>query len=175
MAIYRFEGRAPEIDPSAFVFDNATIIGSVKIGAEVWIGPGAILRGDYGEIRIGGYTAVEDNCVIHARPSEYTEIGEHVTLGHACIIHTGRVDDWATIGMGAVVSDFAHVGSWSAIGEGAVVKGRSEIPPESIAVGVPAKVTGTISEDYRKVWTKYKENYNSFCKRYRNELSVLRK
>ncbi len=174
MTVYAFEGRVPEIDPSAFIFDNATIIGSVKIGAEVWIGPGAVLRGDYGRVNIGSYTAVEDNCVIHARPGEITEVGEHVTLGHACIIHTGRVEDWATIGMGAVVSDFARVGRWSAIGEGAVVRSKSEIPPESVAVGIPAKVIGTISEDYRNVWIKYKENYNSFCNRYRKELHTLK-
>ncbi len=174
MTVYVFEGRVPEIDPSAFVFDNATIIGSVKVGAGVWIGPGAVLRGDYGDIKIGGYTAVEDNCVLHARPGEYTEVGEHVTLGHACIVHTGRVEDWATVGMGAVVSDFARVGRWSAIGEGAVVKGRSEIPAESIAVGVPAKVTGTVSEEYKRIWTEYKQNYNSFCRRYREGLSVVK-
>ena len=173
MAIYAFEGRVPEIDPSAFIFENATIIGAVKIGVNVWVGPGAVLRGDYGEVRIGNYTAVEDNCVIHARPDEYAEIGEHVTLGHSCIIHTGRVEDWATIGMGAIVSDFARVGRWSAIGEGAVVKSRSEIPPDSIAVGVPAKLVGAISEEYRKIWTKYKENYNTFCSRYRKDLSVF--
>lgn len=174
MTVYVFEGRVPEIDPSAFVFDSATVIGSVKVGAGVWIGPGAVLRGDYGDINIGGYTAVEDNCVLHARPGEYTEVGEHVTLGHACIVHTGRVEDWATVGMGAVVSDFARVGRWSAIGEGAVVKGRSEIPAESIAVGVPAKVTGTVSEEYKRIWTEYKQNYNSFCRRYREGLSVVK-
>ncbi|MBX8631542.1 MAG: gamma carbonic anhydrase family protein [Thermoplasmata archaeon] len=172
MSVFSFEGRTPRIDKTAYVFENATIIGSVDIGENVWIGPGAVLRGDYGDIRIGGYTAVEDNCVIHARPGEFTEVGEHVTLGHACIVHTGRVSDWATVGMGAVVSDFARVGRWAAVGEGAVVRARFEIPDESIAVGVPAKIIGKITEEYRQVWTKYKENYNSFCRRYRENLDT---
>ena len=72
--------------------------------------------------------------------------------------------------MGAVVSDFARIGEWAAVGEGAVVKNRSEIPAQSIAVGVPAKVVGKIDDDYRKMWTDYKWNYNSFCERYRRNL-----
>ena len=68
--IYEFEGQVPSISRKAYVFDNATVIGNVHIGDYVWIGPGAVLRGDYGEISIGAYSAIEDNCVIHARPGE---------------------------------------------------------------------------------------------------------
>jgi phenylacetic acid degradation protein len=173
MSLYSFEGRTPKVAESAYIFENATVIGDVKIGESVWVGPGAVLRGDYGEIRVGAYTAVEDNCVVHARPGEFTDIGEHVTLGHASIVHTGRISDWATLGMGAVVSDFAHVGRWATVGEGGVVKARSEIADESIAVGVPAKVIGKITQEYKDVWTRYKENYNSFCRRYRNSLAKI--
>jgi carbonic anhydrase/acetyltransferase-like protein (isoleucine patch superfamily) len=173
MSLYSFEGRIPEIAESAYIFENATVIGAVSIGENVWVGPGAVLRGDYGKINVGAYTAVEDNCVIHARPGEQTDIGEHVTLGHASIVHTGRVSDWATLGMGSVVSDFALVGKWAAVGEGCVVKARSEIPDESVAVGVPARVIGKITQEYRDVWTKYKENYNTFCRRYRGNLEKI--
>ena len=74
MGIYSFEGRIPRIKDSAYVFPNATVIGDVEIGEQVWIGPGAVLRGDYGSIYVGDYSAVEDNCVIHARPGERTYI-----------------------------------------------------------------------------------------------------
>ncbi len=167
MTVFEFEGRIPKIDDSSYIHANATVIGAVTIGKEVWIGPGAVLRGDYGEISVGSYSAIEDNCVVHARPGEHTAIGEHTTIGHGSVIHTGIVDDWAVVGMASVVSDFAHVGEWAAIGEGAVVKSKTEIPAESVAVGVPAKVIGKVSDEYKQVWIKYKANYNSFCTRYR--------
>ncbi|MFG1519728.1 MAG: gamma carbonic anhydrase family protein [Thermoplasmataceae archaeon] len=167
MTVYEFEGRVPRIDESAYIFPNSTIIGDVKIGRETWIGPGAVLRGDYGTIEIGDGSAVEDNCVIHARPGEKTSIGDHVTIGHLSVIHTGNIHDWAVIGMQAVVSDFSIIGQWAAIGEGAVIKSRFEVPDESIAVGVPAKIIGKVDQNYKDLWTKYKENYNSFCRRYR--------
>lgn len=170
MSVYGFEGRRPVIGEGAYIFPTATVIGKVTIGENVWVGPGAVVRGDYGEVEVGGFTAVEENCIIHARPGEKSTVGEHVTLGHGCIVHTGTVEDWAVVGMGAVISDFARVGRWAAVGEGAVVKNRGDIPDESIAVGVPAKVVGKITEEYRKVWTEYKRNYNSFCERYRNNL-----
>ncbi len=170
MGIYSFEGRRPVMGEGTYIFPGATVIGKVHLGKNVWVGPGAVIRGDYGEVEIGAYTAVEENCVIHARPGEKTVVGEHVTLGHGCIIHTGRVDDWAVVGMGAIISDFARVGKWAAVGEGAVVKNRTDIPDESIAVGIPAKVVGKVDEEYMKMWTDYKWNYNSFCDRYRKNL-----
>lgn len=170
MGIFSFEGRRPVVHKGTYIFPNASVIGKVSVGENVWIGPGAVVRGDYGEVEIGDFTAVEENCVIHARPGEKTTIGKHVTLGHGCIVHTGTIEDWAVIGMGAVVSDYARIGEWAAVGEGAVVKNRSEIPAESIAVGVPAKVVGKIDSEFRKMWTDYKWNYNSFCERYRMNL-----
>ncbi len=168
MTVYEFEGRVPRISEKAYVFPNATVIGDVRIGDETWIGPGAVLRGDYGTIEIGSYTAIEDNCVIHARPGEKTEIGDHVTVGHLSVIHTGRIRDWAVIGMNSTVSDFAEIGVWAAIGEGAVVKSKDIVPEGAIAVGVPAKVVGSVSQEYRDLWTSYKRNYNTFSQRYRS-------
>ena len=173
--IYEFENRIPEISEKAYVFDNAVIIGRVTIKDNAWIGPGAVLRGDYGEIMVDEYSAIEDNCVIHARPGEKTYIGKHVTVGHLSVIHTGKINDYAVIGMNATVSDFAEVGIWSAVGEGAVVKNKDKIPDESIAVGVPAKVIGKINDDYKKLWMDYKNNYNTFCTRYKNNLKIIKK
>jgi len=158
--IFEFEGKRPVIGEGSFVFPSATIIGDVTIGENCYIGAGARIRGDYGTIRIGSHSAVEDNCVIHARPGERTEIGAHVTLGHACILHNCTISDWAVVGMGAIVSDYASVGEWAAIGEGAVVKNKQEIPPGGIAVGIPAKIIGETSDGYRSQWTEFKEIYN---------------
>ncbi len=168
MAIYEFEGRIPSISDSSFVFPNATVIGDVTIEDEVWIGPGAVIRGDYGTIKIGSFSAIEDNCVIHARPGETTYIGKHVTIGHLSVVHTGRIKDWAVIGMNATVSDFSEVGEWAAIGEGAVVRSKQVIPDRGIAVGVPAKVIGSVNDEYINLWKGYKKNYNTFSSRYKN-------
>lgn len=157
--IFEFEGKRPRIGKGSFVFPSATIIGDVTIGENCYIGAGARIRGDYGTINIGAHSAVEDNCVIHARPGECTGIGSHVTMGHACILHNCTVKDWVVIGMGAIVSDYAVVGEWAAIGEGAVVKNRQQLPDGAIAVGIPAKIIGETSESYRKQWTEFKKIY----------------
>lgn len=175
MPVYEFEGKHPEVDPSAYIFPTAVVIGNVTIGKEVWIGPGAVIRGDYGEIVIGDYTAVEDNVVVHARPNERTTVGKHVTIGHLSVIHTPTIHDWAVIGMGSTVSDFAEIGEWAAVAEGAVVRNRSVVPNHGIAAGVPAKVIGETTEEYRALWTDYKKNYNTFCRRYSENLKSIHK
>ena len=167
MAISEFEGRVPVLGRGSYVHPSADLIGAVTIGDGCWIGPGARLRGDYGTIVLGDYTSVEDNCVIHARPGEITTIGSHVTIGHGCIIHNATVDDYAVIGMGSVVSDWARVGEWAVIGEGAVVRQRQEIPSEAIAVGVPAKLLDKqVSDEYKAEWSRFKDIYRDLAQRY---------
>jgi phenylacetic acid degradation protein len=159
MSIYEFENKKPSIGKGTFIFNSADVIGDVIIGKNCYIGPGARIRGDYGSIRIGDNTAVEENVVIHARPNERTLIGSHVTIGHAAIIHNAMIHDWAIIGMGAIVSDYAEIGEWAVVAEGAVVKNKEKIQDKAIAVGVPAKVMAEITSDYKKQWTKYKKIY----------------
>lgn len=173
MTSYTYKGRKPVIDESAYVFPNATVIGNVVIGKNTWIGPGAVLRGDYGTIEVGDFTAIEDNCVVHARPDEKTTIGNHVTMGHGAVVHTSTIKDWAVIGMGSVVSDFAVLGEWSAVGEGAVVKNNDSIPDRKVAVGIPAKVVADVSDRYIEIWTPYKKRYNDFCRTYKDSLDIF--
>ena len=174
MSIYEFKDKKPKIGKDTFIFKSADIIGDVTIGKNCYIGPGARIRGDYGSIKIGNDTAVEENVVIHARPDDVTNIGSHVTIGHASIIHNATVHDWAVIGMGAIVSDWAEIGKWAVIAEGAVVKNKQKIPDRAIAVGVPAKVVSEISLEYEKQWTKYKKIYTDLAsKRLPNSLKKL--
>ena len=170
MPIYEFEERIPKLSESCYVFENAMIIGKVTIGENVWVGPGAVIRGDYGEIIIGSGTAVEDNCVIHARPGEKTIIGENVTLGHSCVIHTAQISDYAVIGMKSVVTDFASVGKWAVVAEGSVVKKGQTVNEDTIVGGVPAKEITKVNSEFKSQWTDYKKNYQSFCVRYKNNL-----
>lgn len=173
MAIYEFEGRVPDISDSSYVHENATVIGDVEIGEECFIAPGARIKGDYGTIKIGDKSNVQENCVIHARPDEETVIGDLVSIGHAAIIHGAEVDDYAVIGMGSVVSDDAQIGKWGVVGEGAVVKNGQEVPEDSVAVGIPAKIIKKIGEEYKEKWTKMKENYSSFSHRYKDNLKKI--
>jgi phenylacetic acid degradation protein len=159
MSIYEFENRKPTYGKGTFIFQSADIIGDVIIGKNCYIGPGARIRGDYGSIKIGDNTAVEENVVIHARPGEITTIGSNVTIGHSSIIHNATIHDWAVIGMGAIVSDWAEIGKWAVVAEGAVVKNKQKIPNKKIAVGIPAKIVSTISSEYEKQWSEYKKIY----------------
>jgi carbonic anhydrase/acetyltransferase-like protein (isoleucine patch superfamily) len=173
MPIFEFENRVPIISENSYVSPSATIIGDVQLKGAVWVGPGAVIRGDYGTIVIGDGTAVEDNVVIHARPGKETNIGEHVTLGHSCVIHTATIRDFAVIGMHSTVTDYAEVGKWAVVAEHALVKTKQIIEPEMIAGGVPAKIIKEVTEEYKKMWTDYKFNYTSFCKRYKENLKII--
>lgn len=164
MTIYEFENKKPRIGKGTFVYPSADIIGDVTIGENCYVGPGARIRADYGSIQIGNQTAVEENVVIHARPAEKTIIGDSVTIGHGAIIHNAILHDWAVIGMGAIVSDYADIGEWAVIAEGAVVKNNTTIPEKAIAVGVPAKIVAEITVDYKKQWTEYKKIYADLAK-----------
>lgn len=168
MTIATFEGKTPRIGEGSYVHPSADVFGDVTVGRGCWVGPGARIRGDYGTILIGDHTAVEDNCVIHARPGEVCTIGSWVTLGHGSIVHNARnIGDYAVIGMGAVVSDWAVLGSWAVVGEGAVVRQKQEILAGQIAVGVPAKILDkTIDEPYKAEWMRFKQLYVELARRY---------
>jgi carbonic anhydrase/acetyltransferase-like protein (isoleucine patch superfamily) len=174
MAIFEYKGMRPVIGSETYIADSAEVIGQVLIGSGVYVGPGAKIRGDYGEIRIGDGTAVEENCVLHARPEEICTVGSRVTLGHMCIVHNARlIDDDAVIGMGAIISDWAAVGAWAVVAEGALVKNRQEIPSGKIAAGIPARVIGDVSEQYRADWTRFKQLYIDLARNYRRDLRRL--
>ena len=173
MAIYEFEGRIPDIGKTTYVSSSASVIGKVTIGEACYIALGAVVKGDYGEIRIGDGCSVQDNVIIHARPDELTVIGNNVTLGHGCIVHNATIRDEAVIGMGAIVSDYSVVGEWAIVAEGAVVRQNFEIPNEKIAVGVPAKVIGDVKEHHKEELTKFKSIYRDLAKRYPGGLKKI--
>ncbi len=166
MVLLQFEDRIPKIGKESNVCDSAEVIGSVTIGDNCYIGFGARIRGDYGEILIGDGSIVEDNCVIHARPNERCIIGNRVTIGHGSILHNCTIHDFAVIGMGAIISDYAIIGEWSVLGEGTVVPNNKQIPAGKVAVGVPAKVIADTSEEYKTLWSSYKDLYADLASRY---------
>lgn len=150
MAIWRFESHTPKIGSGTYVAASADVIGNVEIGENCYIGPGVRIRGDYGRIQIGSHNAIQENVVIHARPDEELIVGNYVTVGHGAILHNCTLEDYAVVGMGAIVSDYAHLYEWSVLGEGSLAKRGQRIDAGEIAVGSPARVIGRI-EDRKKL------------------------
>jgi len=174
MAIFEYKGMRPRIGNDVYIADSAEVIGNVVLGDGVYVGPGAKIRGDYGSIVVGDGTAVEENCVIHARPGEVCTIGSRVTLGHMSIIHNAKlIDDYAVVGMGSIVSDWAVVGKWSVIAEGGLVKNRQEIPPDKIAAGMPVKIIAEVKDTYKKDWTGFKQLYVDLARTYPGDLKRI--
>jgi len=130
MPIYEFEGKRPHIDASAFVSPEATVIGDVTIGKGCYIGPGARLRGDWGAIRVGPFSNIQENCVIHAAPDDTVILAERSHIGHGAILHGPVLEEHVVVGMGAIIMDGVKIGAGSCIGAGALVTAGTVIPPK---------------------------------------------
>src|SRR5215217_4976138 len=130
----------PTIHPTAFVHPAAHVIGNVTLGARVSVWPTAVLRGDSDAITIGADSNVQDGTIIHVDPGVPCTIGARVAIGHRVIVHGATVGDDCLIAMGAILLNRVVVGSGSIVGAGAVCREGMEIPPNSLVVGVPAKV-----------------------------------
>jgi carbonic anhydrase/acetyltransferase-like protein (isoleucine patch superfamily) len=164
--LYSFDGREPKIGKESYVSETAILIGEVIIGDNCYIGHGAILRGDYGTIKIGSGTAVEEGVIIHAPPDGTAKIGEKVTIGHGAILHGEEIGDNCVIGMGAILSMQSKVGAWSIIAEGCIVKSSQKIPGNVVAAGNPAKIVRKLRKKDENFWTWGKELYIGLAKKY---------
>jgi carbonic anhydrase/acetyltransferase-like protein (isoleucine patch superfamily) len=140
MAIYALGDKVPQIDPTAFVHPDATIIGSVVIGPESTIWPQAVLRGDYGRITVGARTSIQDGSVIHATERFPTVIGDDCVIGHLVHIECCTIEDGALVGSGSIVLHRAIVRREGLVGANAVVPNDMEVPSRAMALGVPAKL-----------------------------------
>lgn len=159
MAIYRYGDRVPLIEAGAYVSDSARVIGDVHVGRQCYIGHGVVLRGDYGSIRIGDGSAVEENAMLHIRPDGLLELGKRVTVGHGALIHGKRIQDFAVVGIGAVVGFDAVIGTWSIVAEGAVVPRGTRVPDETVVGGVPCREIGPTLDRHKEFWTYGKQLY----------------
>lgn len=166
MTIFSFEGKRPSIAATAYISPSAQVIGQVTIGERCYVGHGAILRGDYGSIEIGDETAIEEGVIVHARPEDWTRIGDRVTVGHGAMIHNATIHEGAVIGMRAVISDYSVVGAGAIVGEMALVKNSQQVPAGKVAVGLPAKVVCDVDERHRPMTHWAKELYAALAGRY---------
>lgn len=146
MAQYRIADKRPDVEPSAFVAREATLVGDVQVGANASIWFGAIARGDNAPVRIGVRSNVQEGAVLHADPGFPLTIGDDVTVGHQAMLHGCTIGAGSLIGIQAVVLNGAVIGAESLVGAGAVVTERKEFPPRSLILGAPAKVVRELTD-----------------------------
>lgn len=147
MSVWSYDGIVPVIDPAAWVHPAAVLIGDVIVGAGCYVGPGAVLRGDFGRITLEPGSNVQETCVLHAFPGKDVVVEESGHVGHGAILHGCRIGRNAMVGMNAVVMDEAVIGENTIVAAMAFVKAGAEIPANSLAVGSPAKVVRELSDD----------------------------
>ncbi|MQY25698.1 gamma carbonic anhydrase family protein [Nocardia aurantia] len=130
----------PQVDETAWLAPNATVIGRVRLGAEVGIWYSTVVRADVEDISIGARTNIQDGCALHADPGFPLVIGAGVSVGHNAILHGCTVEDDVLVGMGATVLNGAVIGTGSLIAANALIPEGARIPPGSLVAGVPGKV-----------------------------------
>jgi phenylacetic acid degradation protein len=145
--IYAFDGFIPVVHESAFVHPQASVTGNVIIGADVYVGPGAAIRGDWGGIVIEDGCNVQENCTIHMFPGVVVRLEASAHIGHGAIVHGAHIGANALIGMNAVIMDNAVVGAGCVVGALCFVPTGMEIPPRKVVVGNPAKIVKDVTDD----------------------------
>lgn len=171
--IQEFDGKKPRIHPTAFIHPSATIIGDVVIGAHSNVWPGAVIRADFGSVKIGKYTSIQDCAVVHAgdiydgkMTVAPVEIGNYVIVGHQALIHGAKVEDQAVVGGGAIVFNRAVVRRGAIVGLGAVVLREAVVPPKTIVVGIPARPLRQLTAKEINNIKIQAINYSKLAKRY---------
>jgi phenylacetic acid degradation protein len=158
--IYEFQGIKPVIAKSSFVHPNATIIGDVIIGEDVYVGPYATLRGDWGQIIIEDKCNVQESCTIHMFPGVTVRLKTQAHIGHGAIIHGATIEENCLIGMNSVIMDNVVIGRESIVGALSFVKEGTIIPPRSLVVGNPARIIKEVSDEMIGWKTKGTELYS---------------
>ena len=179
--IRAFNGKTPKMADSAFVSEWAYVVGDVEIGEGSGVWPGAVIRGDFGSIRIGRNCQIEDNSVVHSGTT--VEIGDNVIIGHSAVIHGLKIGGRVLVGNNSTVLDFAEIGDHCIIGANSMVATGQKIPSNSFVVGSPAKVKRELSSDdiegmYRRLVERYSQmsrkempqsSYSDLARKYKEQ------
>jgi carbonic anhydrase/acetyltransferase-like protein (isoleucine patch superfamily) len=166
--IFEFEGFVPVIHESAFIHPNATVTGNVVIGRDVYIGPGAAIRGDWGMITIHDGCNVQENCTIHMFPGVEVVLRENAHIGHGAIIHGAEIGKDCLVGMNAVIMDRVVIGEGSIVGALSLVPADMQIPARSVVVGNPAKIIKEVSDamlEWKKEGTQLYQTLPEACRK----------
>ncbi|TKS56942.1 acyltransferase [Mesohalobacter halotolerans] len=177
MAIYKFKNHIPVIHSSSFVHPQATVTGNVIIGKHCYIGPGAAIRGDWGEIILEDGVNVQENCTIHMFPGKSIRLETSAHVGHGAIIHGANLGRNCMVGMNAVIMDDVYIGEESIIGAMTFIKAETNIPPRSLVVGNPGKIIKSVSDDmiaWKTAGTKLYQQLPTDCHKSLEEVEPLR-
>lgn len=166
MTLWALDGVAPVVHPTAWVHPDATVIGRVELGPEVSVWPQAVLRGDYGEIRVGARTSIQDGTVLHTTAEWPTVIGADCVVGHLAHLEGCTIGDRCLVGSQSVVMNRAVVGDGALVGAGALVAEGTTVPPDCRALGVPARIregagTGAWVEDAVALYVENARRYRT--------------
>ena len=162
-----YKGVWPKVGDRVYVDVSAQVIGDVELGDHSSIWMGAVVRGDVHSIKIGPYTNIQDNCVVHVfKDLHPTVLADHVTVGHSVTLHGCRIDAWCLIGMGAIILNGAHIGEESIVAAGSLVPEGKVIPPRSLVLGTPGRVLRQVTEEERLGLRKYAQNYFEYKETY---------
>jgi carbonic anhydrase/acetyltransferase-like protein (isoleucine patch superfamily) len=164
---FEFNGYKPVVHESAFVHPNATVTGNVIIGKDVYVGPGAAIRGDWGQIIIEDGCNVQENCTIHMFPGTTVTLKESAHIGHGAIIHGATIGRNVLVGMNAVVMDNVIIGDNCVIGALCFISAGTEIPERKIVVGSPAKIVKDVTDEmiaWKTQGTKLYQQLPSDCR-----------
>lgn len=163
MAYVSVGGKAPVNIGAAFVAENATLAGDVRLeeGSSVWYG--AVLRADTGRIVVGAGSNVQDNAVLHTGPGLDVVLGRGVSVGHGAIVHGCMVGDGCMIGMNATVLNGAVIGPGCLIAAGALIPERAQIPAGSLVMGIPGKVVRPVSPEQAAVIAGNEQEYRKLA------------
>lgn len=145
--IYSFKNFIPVIHPTAFIHPQAAVTGNVIIGKNVYVGPGAAIRGDWGEIIIEDGCNVQENCTIHMFPGVTVLLKENAHIGHGAIIHGATIGKNCLIGMNSVIMDNVEIGDECIVGALSFIAAEEKIPARSVVVGNPGKIVKSVSDD----------------------------
>lgn len=166
--IFEFKGYKPVVHKTAFVHPNATVTGNVVIGRDVYIGPGAAIRGDWGKIIIEDGCNVQENCTIHMFPGTTVLLKESAHIGHGAIIHGATIGKNVLVGMNSVIMDDVQIGDECIIGALTFVPAEMIIANRKVVVGNPAKIVKDVSDDmiqWKTEGTKLYQQLPAECKR----------
>ncbi len=145
--IYEFKGFKPVVHKSAFIHPLAAVTGNVLIGKDVYIGPGAAIRGDWGKVVIEDGCNIQENCTIHMFPGVTVRLKESAHIGHGAVVHGSTIGKNCLVGMNAVIMDHAIIGDECVIGALTFVPEGMEIPKRKVVVANPAKIVKDVSDE----------------------------
>ena len=157
--VYEFKGYIPVVHESSFVHPLAAVTGNVIIGKDCYIGPGAAIRGDWGQIVLEDGVNVQENCTVHMFPGKSITLKKSAHIGHGAIIHGANIGKNVLVGMNTVIMDDAEIGDESIVGAMAFIKAETKIPNRSLVVGNPAKVVKEVSDEMLSWKTKGTQLY----------------